>query len=126
MPSFMAAEEGSAGPLGDALETEAWVDPGPVPPTKRMKIEGAAEELVGGGNTGTEEVAQLRMTPVAAAGDSSSASPAVPVNTPPRLRFPPFPEKGKGKDLRNWMRECKRLREIAAKGCLLNFFMLCL
>jgi hypothetical protein len=121
----MVADEGSAGPLGDALETEASVDPGPVP-SKRMKIEGAAEELVGGGNTGTEEVAQQRMTPVATAGDSSSASPAAPVNTPPHLRCPPFPQKGKGKDLRNWMRECKRVREIAAKGCLLNFFMLCL
>lgn len=114
VPSFMAAEKGSPGPLADALETNASVDPGLVP-TKRMKIEAAAAELVGGSNTGTEEVAQQRMTPAAAVGDSSSASPAVPVNTPPRLRFPPFPKTGKGKDVRNWSRECKRIREIAAK-----------
>ncbi|CAL5070570.1 unnamed protein product [Urochloa decumbens] len=111
----MAEEKGSPVLLADTLETEASADPGPVP-TKRMKIEAAAEELVGRSNIGTEEAVQQRMTPAAAAvGDSSSASPAVPINTPPRLRFPPYPETGKRKDLRNWQDECKRIRAIAAK-----------
>ncbi|CAO1943696.1 unnamed protein product [Urochloa humidicola] len=114
----MAEEKGSPVPLADTLETEASADPGPVP-TKRMKTEAAgpaAKELVGGSNTDTEEAAQQRMTPAAAAiGDSSSASPAVSINTPPRLRFPPYPQTGKGKDIRNWQDECKRIREILAK-----------
>ncbi|CAL5024913.1 unnamed protein product [Urochloa decumbens] len=101
--------------MADALETKLSDDLGPAP-SKRMKIEAAAEELVGGSNTGTEEAAQQRMTPAAAAvGDSSSASPAVPISTPPRLHAPPFPETGKPKDIRKWRNECKRICEIAAK-----------
>ncbi|CAN6250521.1 unnamed protein product [Urochloa humidicola] len=110
----MATERGSPGPLADELETEASVDPGPVP-SKRLKIEAEGKELVGESNTGTEEMSQQRTTPAAAVGDSSSASPAVPINTPPRLRFPPYPKTGKTKDLRNWQDECRRIRGILAK-----------
>ncbi|CAN6236552.1 unnamed protein product [Urochloa humidicola] len=69
-----------------------------------MKIEAAAEAA-----------ARQSVMPAAAVGDSSSVSPAVPINNPQLLRAPPFPETGKPKDIWNWQKECKRIREIAAK-----------
>ena len=41
----------------------------------------------------------------------------------PRLRYPPFPRTCKLKDIRNWEKECNRIKKILEKGLLLNFAM---
>jgi len=51
-------------------------------------------------------------------GQGSRASAAAP-----RLRYPPFPRTCKLKDIRNWEKECNRIKKILEKGLLLNFAM---
>ncbi|CAL4999875.1 unnamed protein product [Urochloa decumbens] len=113
----MSANGGNPGPLAGASGEDSR-DPGR-PPNKRKKIEAGATEFVGGSNTDTEDVTQLRKTAAASpatVGGGSSSSPAVPVSTPPpRPRYPSYPKSGKSKDVRKWNEECRRIGEILAK-----------
>ncbi|CAN6229927.1 unnamed protein product [Urochloa humidicola] len=66
------------GPLASALETEGSEGQGPVP-NKRIKIEAAATELVGGTTTDAEEKQrEMASASAAAAGEGSNALPAAP------------------------------------------------
>nr|XP_034585270.1 uncharacterized protein LOC117848069 [Setaria viridis] len=69
----MAARRGSPGPLADALETKESRDQGSVP-NKRIKIEAAAMELVGGSTTDGEEKQQRKAAAAAVAGDGSNSA----------------------------------------------------
>ncbi|CAL5029490.1 unnamed protein product [Urochloa decumbens] len=69
-------------PLADALETEGSGGQGPVP-NKRIKIEAAATELVGGSTTDAEEKQQRETA--AAAGEGSNALPVASTLKPQPL-----------------------------------------
>ncbi|KAF8696641.1 hypothetical protein HU200_036260 [Digitaria exilis] len=117
-------------PPADVLETEESRDLGQLPNNKRKRntqIEAAKTALDGGSSdAGAEGTTQQRTVPGAVGEGTSSASPAAPVSTSQRLRFPPYPKSSNSKDVRKWCKECKECRsicEVLAKGYLLNFLL---
>jgi hypothetical protein len=96
-------------------ETEGSRDLGQLPnKRKRNKQIGASKKT------------RQRRRPPVAVGEGSSASPAAPVtvSTPPRPVFPPYPKSGNADDVHKWCQDCNRIRQVLAKGCLLNFFVI--
>nr|CAB3477364.1 unnamed protein product [Digitaria exilis] len=103
-------------PPADVLETEESRDLGQLPNNKRKRntqIEAAKTALDGGSSdAGAEGTTQQRTVPGAVGEGTSSASPAAPVSTSQRLRFPPYPKSSNSKDVRKWCKECKECRSI--------------
>ncbi|KAL6844420.1 hypothetical protein ACP4OV_026093 [Aristida adscensionis] len=104
---FMAASQGSPGPVPYSSDTQESGDSEPSP-NKRKKIEGGSNREDAEGNS-------QQRTAAAAVGEGSRASPAAPVSTPPRLRIPPYPKSRRPSDVREWTKERRRISDLIAK-----------
>ncbi|KAL6651574.1 hypothetical protein ACP70R_010499 [Stipagrostis hirtigluma subsp. patula] len=106
LPSTTGPEE----PSQKKAKRSGWSGPAGLP-VAAPEIQAAAERFF-------DTVAQRQREAAAASarGDCSGASRAAAATIAARplpLRFPPYPKNGKGTDVRNWMKECRRLELVA-------------